>query len=355
MVKRCMTTRDPRKSLTHLSDTDLLAETKRLASQEREATAAVVVALMELDARKLYRGEGCPSLFAYCTEVLHFSEQAAYSRIEAARVARRVPQVLDLLTNGGLTLTTVGLLAPHLTPENQAELIASTRSRSKRDVERVIAAFRPRPDLPSTVRKLATSIRLPVNERSLALPISVTRPGMPAAADDVPPAAVERPAHRPVVVPLSPERYKIQVTISQAAYDHLRQAQNLLRHVIPTGNPAAVIERALALLVEDLERRKLAATKAPRSARAPKRGSRHVPSAVKREVWARDGGRCAFVGAEGRCTERGFLELHHLIPFADGGPSSAGNLQLRCRAHNDFEAERWFGALDVAEGVSSVP
>src|SRR5207248_4153749 len=70
---------------------------------------------------------------------------------------------------------------------------------------------------------------------------------------------------------------------------------------------------------------------------------------VKREVWARDGGRCAFVGVNGRCTERGFLEYHHVQPFADGGLSVAENLQLRCRAHNAYEAGQWFGPLFRSE------
>jgi hypothetical protein len=145
------------------------------------------------------------------------------------------------------------------------------------------------------------------------------------------------------VAPLAPERYKVQVTISREAHDKLRRAQDLLRHSIPSGDPAAIFERALSLLVDDLERKKLAAAKKPRPAGMARPGSRHVPAAVKRDVWARDEGRCAFVGALGRCPERGFLELHHVVPFADGGGSDAANLQLRCRAHNAFEAKTWFG------------
>ena len=73
--------------------------------------------------------------------------------------------------------------------------------------------------------------------------------------------------------------------------------------------------------------------------------SRHVPAAIKREVWARDGGQCAFRGAEGRCTETGFLEFHHLVPYADGGETVASNLELRCRAHNQYESDLWSGEL----------
>ena len=91
MVERCMTTNDLHQSYQLLSDIDLLAEAKRLAARERDAMVAVVAALMEIDSRKLYLGEGYSSLFGYCTQALHLSEHAAYSRIEAARTARRVP------------------------------------------------------------------------------------------------------------------------------------------------------------------------------------------------------------------------------------------------------------------------
>ena len=73
----------------------------------------------------------------YCTDVLHFSEHAAYLRIEAARTARRFPEVLELLAEGSLTLTTVGLLKPHLTADNHGELLEAARHKSKREVEKM--------------------------------------------------------------------------------------------------------------------------------------------------------------------------------------------------------------------------
>jgi HNH endonuclease len=71
-----------------------------------------------------------------------------------------------------------------------------------------------------------------------------------------------------------------------------------------------------------------------------------MPAAVRRVVWDRDGGRCAFVGTHGRCTETGFLEFHHVEPFAAGGAPTSQNIQLRCRAHNAYEAELFFGVED---------
>jgi 5-methylcytosine-specific restriction endonuclease McrA len=120
--------------------------------------------------------------------------------------------------------------------------------------------------------------------------------------------------------------------------------QDLMRHSIPNGDLAAIFDRALTVLLSELERTKLAAAKRPRTTAAASTMSRHIPATVKRTVWARDDGRCAFVGTTGRCTETGFLEFHHVVPFADGGETSVEKLELRCRPHNRYEAERHFAA-----------
>ncbi|HEU4678480.1 MAG TPA: HNH endonuclease, partial [Terrimicrobiaceae bacterium] len=137
----------------------------------------------------------------------------------------------------------------------------------------------------------------------------------------------------------------------------LREAQALLRHQIPDGDLEKIFDRALEALLADLRKQKLAATERPRENRSQASGteptsspsSRHIPAAVRRTVWARDGGRCAFVSTNGRrCAEEGFLEFHHVVPYASGGPSSVDNIELRCRGHNGYEAERHFGRWGTA-------
>ena len=107
-----------------------------------------------------------------------------------------------------------------------------------------------------------------------------------------------------------------------------------------------MIALALKSLVRDLERRKFAATSRPHQ--APGRASgdpRHIPAALKRAVWERDLGRCTFVSERGeRCPAHSRLEFDHADPVARGGRATVENLRLRCRAHNQFAAERMFGA-----------
>ena len=100
-----------------------------------------MASLAELDARRLYRDAGCSSLFTYCTQRLHLSEHAAYRRIEAARVARRFPLILQRLSEGAVTLTAVGLVAEHLTSENHVALLDQIRHQCKRAVESIVAAW----------------------------------------------------------------------------------------------------------------------------------------------------------------------------------------------------------------------
>ena len=156
----------------------------------------------------------------------------------------------------------------------------------------------------------------------------------------------------------------MQVRISRETHDKLRLAQNLLRHSVPDGDVAVILDRALTVLLDKLEKQKCGSgkthvkrktpMKAPRRPRADR--SRHVPASVRREVWAHDGGHCAFVGSDGRCPERNWLEFHHVVPYA-GGVTNASNLQLRCRAHNQYEAELTFGPSRLREssiGYSTV-
>jgi hypothetical protein len=150
------------------------------------------------------------------------------------------------------------------------------------------------------------------------------------------------PSRRPIVAPLSEAHYKLQVTISAASRERLKHIQDLMRHTIPNGDPAAIVERALELLHDDLLKKKAAAVARPRrTARAAGPAGRHIPSSVKREVWRRDQGRCAFVSPDGhRCGDAGFIEYHHVDAHWLGGEATADNLQLRCRAHNGFEWQR---------------
>ena len=301
---------DPGRALRTLSDDELVERVKDLALCERRASIALIRSLIEFDARRLYLREGCSSLFTYCTQVLHLSEGSTYNRIETARAARRYPRVLEALERGDVTLTAVRLLAPHLTDANHTRILQAARHKGKQQIEELIASINPRPAVETIIRR--------------------------------------------VVTPLAPDRYMLQVTVTRETYEKLRRAQMLARHAVPDGDIGSILDRALALLVDHLERHRFAQTASPRaSGDEGPLSSRHIPAAVKRAVWQRDQGRCAFVGRAGRCRETAFLEFHHVAPYAAGGAATEGNIQLRCHAHNQYEAHLFFGNMLVREVSSS--
>ena len=218
-----------------------------------------------------------------------------------------------------------------------------------------MAALRPRPDAPAIMRKLpSASVESPTlvaitSSTQAASPrlVEVPANGAPLSLASV------RPRSEPAaVVPLAPERYRIQLTVSRETHDKFRRAQSLLRHAVPSGDAAEIFDRAITLLVGSLERQRFAETSRPRAARvsnaSPQR-SRHISASVRRAVWHRDGGRCAFIRAAGRCREMALLEFHHVEPYAVGGVASLDNLELRCRAHNAYEARLYFGDGVVRE------
>jgi len=335
-----------------------------------------------------------------------------------------------------LTLTAVSMLGKHLTEDNHIALLYESRHKSKREIEAILGRIRPRPDAIPIVRRLppgrtlAVAGQACVEDRTTGKPEGHNRRcdgagsdrGQPrrmheeqeqALGTSSPPPAPRGEDKRALMHPRPPEpkavcnnvasrsgprsdvaqlsqgRYRVQVTIGADSYRKLRRAQDLLRHVVPNGDLEKVFDRAIALLLAELEKTRLGATARPRlprlaGERAPakrvvekpnaaggadngskelphgkeperprsvkgdmaKRGrSRHIAAAVKREVVQRDGARCTFVGLDGnRCRETSLLQFHHRVPFAEGGPTTAANLCLSCKSHNAHEAERWFGA-----------
>jgi HNH endonuclease len=338
-------------SVQSLSDQELIHNLEGAAAHERGATVQLVALLAEMDARRLFLEQGYSSLFGYCTKRLHLSEHAAYGRIEAARAARRLPLLLEKLTDGSITLTTICLLSNHLTEENHKQLLEAARHKTRREVEELVAALHPMPPVPSSVRRLPQPDKVTVGARhARAQGDDPVAPCFTAiASSSEPPGVPLRVSAPPVVRPLAPELYKVQFTVGRDTHEKLRRVQELMRHVIPNADVAAIFDRALTLLLKEVERQKIAVVDRTRDLSAVNSRNRHVPAAVKREVWARDQGQCAFVGTSGRCDERGFLEFHHLIPFADGGQTTVENLQLRCRAHNDYEAKKWWESEAAGE------
>ncbi|MDB4937192.1 MAG: hypothetical protein JWP87_4164 [Labilithrix sp.] len=371
-------------TLHDLSDDELVAQLNDICLDARRLDARLIGYLVEVEDRRLHLKEACSSLFDFCVRRLHMSEGAAFRRINAARLTRRFPTLAGHLERGRVHLSTLVLLRDHLTEWNVDELIAVTEGKSKREIEDLLARRAPRPDVPARLRKLPASKANRPSDTATAT-AAATAPSVDGTpADGTPPngtpaygtaaygtAAYGTPAYgtppygtppapraaAPArIEPLSDARYRLQLTLTAEMRGKLERAVNLMRYRNPTGDLAVVVDRALDALLAKLEKERLGKTTRPRRA-SPKNAPRHrpagaVPTAVRREVFARDGEQCTFVDREGRrCTARAFLELDHVESRALGGSNHAANLRVLCRGHNGLHAEEVFGREYVSRAV----
>jgi len=330
-------------SLSHVSDRELLHDLASLVARDRATTAALLAHLAEVDARRLYLPAAYASMYAYCVHELHLSEDAACKRITVARVARQFPAIFQALADGRLHLSGIVLLAPYLTPQNGDELLGAAERRTKAGIEELIAQRFPRSETMALVQALPGSSR----RDELSAPGRIEPPGRERGETAT---CQHAPGHVPPptkVAPVAPDRFLLQLTIGRDTQDKLRHAQELLGHRLPSGDIAQVLDRALDALIERLEKTRFAATARPRrnASQPPSANPRHIPARVKRAVWERDGGQCTFASEAGRrCPARKLLEFDHVEEVARGGQASVAGIRLRCRAHNQYGAERTFGA-----------
>ena len=213
--------------------------------------------------------------------------------------------------------------------------------------------------MPSSIRKAPAPREVPAEPKHSTVPSApespAARPPAPAPSPvDEPPTFLSSPK-RPVE-PLSPGRYHVNLTVGEETLAKLRRLQDLIRRELPGGDLDVIFDRGVDLQLAEAERKAFAATTRPRPRRPEAtRGSRDPSAHVRRAVWERDEGRCAFVGPKGRCSERSFLEFHHVNPHGHGGKPTQENISLRCRAHNVYESERIFGPFDPSIVRESAP
>ncbi len=347
---------------SHLSDDGLLLDAMRLVGLGFKTDAILLTRISEIDRRHLYRREGYPSMFSYIIGEWHLTEDAAYKRIHAARAAEEFPAVLIALAEGRLHMRGVLMLARHLTSGNADELVTAASHKTRFEIQQLLAQRFPQPDFPERLQPIDSPPPVTTALQPSRVTVGQLAPEQvqvtiseqpPEGQDDSPlhepmrtrpPMHIQPPVRAQRVTPLAPKRYVLECTLDQETFDLMERAQELMSHQNPTGGILPVLKGALRLLVGHLEKQKFAATDRPGPAREST-SARHIPAAVKRAVWDRDGGQCTFVSDGGRrCASRTRLEFDHEDPVARGGRATVENLRLLCRAHNQHAAERAFGA-----------
>ena len=266
--------------LKSLSDDELLVRLSDVLKQSRCDESVLVAHIGEVDARRLFAGQGFPSMFRYCIDVLNLSEAEAYRRIGAARLSRKYPVILTMLEDGRIHLCGIGVLSKHLTDTNYEGVLATAAHKSKAELEELVAELAPKPDVPPTVRKRPQPKAKP-NPPSSSSSSSKPRPHAgeqeaPAARVVVRPAKPEPSAS---VKPLAPARYQVTFTASAELRDKLppspfglrrgfdealAKSNRRLQALMPERDLACIIDVAVSAELERLEAKRFGKTNKPR-------------------------------------------------------------------------------------------
>lgn len=318
------------KGLDILTDAQLLARCERLAKAERAVSAEFIACLAEVDRRRAHEEFAYGSLFDYCVRRLKMSDGAAGRRVAAARAARKRMECLSYLKDGSLSLWALGRLEPYLQRRDGLETLSRAASLDRAGLEMLI-------------------LELAQAEPEEAEAGDAEEPSFEFGDDVRAPSPVHAAAPDRVVSSAA-GRIRISFEASSSLKEKLERTGTLLAHRLRSRRMEELIE-ALA----DLALRELDPSRKTGRARPVKGNPRRVPGSVRRQVWERDGGRCAYAAADGtRCGSRSRLQYDHVQPWALGGRSDdAANIRLLCRAHNLHLARKTFGDRVPAGGPAA--
>lgn len=306
-----------------LTDAKLVERLINRVALERTCTADVLEDLAEVDARKIYVTEGYTSLCEYGVKALGYSEDESYPRVAAARLTRRFPLALQMLRDGRATLSTLKTIGMHLNEDNATERLEAAAGLTISKVKELVASWAPKPDVPTTVKFVATTEPPRLFERTEPTP---------------PPALVIEPTRpAPLPKPLSPGKRVITFTLDEDEYTELMRLRALDRHATPDGDIKKVIVKAVRDRLAKVEARKFGKLKTDRPTEPPsaETDKRTLTQAQKREVAARDGHQCCYVSPSGRrCESTAWLEHDHIDGWSLTHQTTAARTQLLCRTHN---------------------
>lgn len=313
-----------------LGDAELIARVRTMVTHSNTLEAELIAHLAEVDERRLYLPRWT-SMWDFCLFELGFSESVAGNRIAIARESRRSPQVLETLRAGLIHVSGLRMLCGHLTPEGGEALLREAAGKTKRQIEEMLAGRFPKAPVPDRIRKVPTQAKATGGQTE------------PAGSQEAPGGS---PTAHARVAPLSAEAYRVQFTASRALRDKIREVQDLLRHQFPSGDLAQILDRALTLLIAQVKKERFGVGSKPRRS-GPRGGpasTRRVPTAIRRAVFERDGGRCTYVDSEGRrCEAKGLIQLDHAEGFARKPEHRLETIRLLCAPHNQYEADQMYG------------
>jgi len=230
-----------------------------------------------------------------------------------------------MLLSGEMTVTGLSKIEGICRPDNAEKILEQAAGRSCRELDLLRARHNPQEPAPEKVKPVFVKTELKVNKNSGKSGRKLTANAEGAAT-------------------VLEEKYRLEFMVGADSMKKINRAKELLSTKYPKGvKLEALFEELLDSYLEenDPERRETGRDDMQTDNSIH---TRHIPRKVKDYIYNRDGGRCTFVGRNGRrCSSRWNLQIDHIVPFGKGGDNSPDNLRLLCAKHNRLMAEREYG------------
>lgn len=330
-----------RSDLEKQSKDQLLLGMRTLVASERKITRDVLLHINEVQRRRLYADLGFPTLFEWLTKDIGYSAPAAYRRLQAARILKRIPTISEKIDSGELNLSTLAKVQSTIRAEEKRtgkkvdsatshHALKSVESCSLKESAIRLASLFPEACAEQT-RKEVVSV---VDEDHVRAHVTLTSEQM---------QKLER-----VREILSHRRFKGHASLAdviEAAADELLARRDQLKRVVTARSqkkPITVAETKRTAATNDKTAHK---TSKSEMAKKSDSVSRRISSAIRNAIFRRDQGRCQYqdVKSGRRCHSSYGAEIDHIVPRALGGTNDPDNLRVACRTHNLLYAERTFG------------
>ena len=291
--------------LDSVTNENLIANLKLLKSREDSVLLEVLEHVLEIEKRQLFLSLGFPSLYAYMTQELGYSDGEAYRRIESARLMGGLPEIKEEIAAGRLNVTNMSevrsaikakqkIFGKTVSKHERRELVSAVLGCSKKEAQKNLAE-----KIPELSQGFEERQRIH-GDGSLELTLL-----------------------------LLPDQRR-----------RLERARDLLAHKGPLSKNSDTIDRLseFYLKKKDLTHRPLPSEEALRHKES---FGAKIPIELRRQIFRRDHGRCQFKNPQGKiCGASYQIEIDHILPISRGGTNAIENLRCLCRAHNQWKADR---------------
>ena len=311
-----------------MTNQELDQKLKSLAAEERMMTKEIIWHIAEVERRKLYLAYAYPSLFAYLTECIGYSEGAAQRRIDAARLTEKVPRVAEAIGQGKIHLAQVSKVqkiireikkqsGKKVDVQKQKEVFEKLESKNSRETDFILSQ--------------EFNIKIEAVDKKKIQQNESVRVEMTFSKEEM-----EILEHAKALLS-NQTGGALKESILAMARKTIKDSEpknKTLKNLEKTDVHAFTKQKTNAFVNQTLISTATVAVK-PGVVKAKQAHLKSTTPRLKREIRLRDQV-CQFIDPKTKkqCGSRYYLEVDHIQPRFLNGLNTQENLRLLCKSHN---------------------